>query len=178
MGEHYTDLVEQADSIKRIITLEEERFHRTMERGLNELDTMLEALASGGTLLGEKAFYLKATLGLPFQVTKDIVEERGFTVDETGFMQAEAEHARISGGGQAIGAIESADFYRGLLAELQSTGAILHGVAYNPYTAEAIETTVLALTQDGAQIENAIVGDKVEVCPCGNQLLRRSRRPG
>ena len=44
MGEHYTELVEQADNIKRVITLEEERFHRTMERGLTELEAMLDEL--------------------------------------------------------------------------------------------------------------------------------------
>ncbi len=56
MGEHYTEIVDQAESIKRIITLEEERFHRTMERGLNELDEMLVAVPPHGTLSGERAF--------------------------------------------------------------------------------------------------------------------------
>ncbi|MCY3779940.1 MAG: alanine--tRNA ligase [Chloroflexi bacterium] len=163
MGAHYTDLVDQADNIKRVITLEEDRFHRTLERGLNDLDLMLEPLSAGGTLSGDKAFYLKATLGLPFQVTKDIVEERGYAVDEAAFIEAEAEHSRISGGGQVMGEIESADFYRGLLAHLQSNGALLDGVDYNPYTAEPVQTTVLALAQNGARLENPIVGDKVEV---------------
>ena len=82
MGEHYSELLDEADNIKRVITLEEERFHRTMDRGLNELDDMLADLNAGGTLSGADAFYLKATLGLPVQVTKDVAEERGFTVDE------------------------------------------------------------------------------------------------
>ena len=163
MGEHFTDLVDQAESIKRAITLEEERFHRTMERGLHELDAMLAALEPGSLLPGDQAFYLKATLGLPFQVTKDIVEERGFMVDEAGFNAAEVEHARISGGGQAMGAIESADFYRELLADLKANGAIQKGVAYNPYSVEPVETAVLALAQGGAPLESAIVGDAVEV---------------
>ena len=133
MGEHYSELVEQADSIKRIITLEEERFLRTMERGLNELDSMLEPLPASGELPGQQAFYLKATLGLPFQVTKDVVEELGYRVDEAGFAEAEAEHARISGGGAAMGEIESAEFYRDLLGDLQDAGKLASdGVAYNP----------------------------------------------
>ncbi len=164
MGEHYSELVEQADSIKRIITLEEERFHRTMERGLLELDTMLADLAGGGTLPGEQAFYLKATLGLPIQVIKDVVEERGYTVDEAGFAAAEAEHARISGGGQAMGEIESAEFYRQLLEELQGTGKLAkEGVIYNPYSDSPVETEVVALVQDGARASHTIVGDKIEV---------------
>ncbi|MCY3573209.1 MAG: alanine--tRNA ligase [Chloroflexi bacterium] len=164
MGEHYQELLEQADSIKHIITLEEERFHRTMQRGLNELDNLLERLEDGGKLSGERAFYLKATLGLPFQVTRDVVEERGYTVDEAGFFAAEAEHARISGGGQAMGEIESGEAYATLLADLQAASKLPEtGVDYDPYGDAPIETTVLALLQDGREIETAIAGEKVEI---------------
>ena len=164
MGEHFSELLDGADNIKRVITLEEERFHRTMDRGLNELDDMLADLEVGGTLSGADAFYLKATLGLPFQVTKDVAEERGFTVDEAGFAAAETEHARISGGGQAMGEIESGEFYRQLLADLQAAGELGGGgVDYAPYSDAPVETTVLALAQEGARLESAIVGETVEV---------------
>ena len=125
---------------------------------------MLAALSTGGTLSGDDAFYLKATLGLPVQVTKDVAEERGYTVDEDGFAAAEAEHARISGGGQAMGEIESGDFYRQLLADLQTAGELGgSGVDYAPYSDEPVETKVLALARDGARLESAIVGESVEV---------------
>ena len=158
MGEHYSELVDQAESIKRIITLEEERFQRTMERGLNELELMLDEIDEGGELPGERAFYLKATLGLPFQVTKDVVEERGYTIDENGFAVAEAEHARISGGGQAMGEIDSGEFYRQLQDELPKGG-----VTYIPYTDSPVKTSVLALVQNGQRMDRALVGEKVEV---------------
>ena len=164
MGEHYSELVKGADDIKRMITLEEERFHRTMDRGLTELDDMLAQFGDDRELSGEQAFYLKATLGLPFQVTKDVVEERGYTVHEAGFSAAEAEHALISGGGQAMGEIESGDFYRALLADLGAAGQLSEsGVIYDPYTDEAAESDVLALIQDGARIDAALLGEKVEV---------------
>ena len=164
MGEHYEELVEQADSIKQIITLEEERFYRTMERGLNELEDRLGRLKRDEMLSGGQAFYLKATLGLPFQVIKDVAEERGYSVDEAGFAAAEAEHARISGGGQAMGEIESSEFYRRLLADLQSNGKLGdHGVAYNPYTDQPSDTNVLALAQNGKRADKALLGEKVEV---------------
>ncbi len=164
MGEHYTELVEQAENIKQIITLEEERFHRTMERGLTELEDMLNELNDGGELSGEHAFYLKATLGLPIQVTKDIAEERGYTVDEAGFEEAEAEHARISGGGQAMGEIESGELYNQIMKDLQADGKISDdGVAYNPYSNELAESTVLYLIQDGTPVEGVLVGDKIEI---------------
>ncbi len=164
MGEHFSELLDQAESIKRVITLEEERFGRTMDRGLNELDEMLAALGASGRLSGADAFYLKATLGLPFQVTKDVAEERGFSVDEAGFVAAEAEHARISGGGQAMGEIESGQFYCQLLADLQTAGELGgNGVDYAPYSDEPVETKVLALARDGARLESVIVGESVEV---------------
>jgi alanyl-tRNA synthetase len=164
MGEHYTELVEQADSIKRVITLEEERFHRTMERGLTELETMLDELEDGGVLAGDKAFYLKATLGLPIQVTKDIAEERGYTVDEVGFEVAESAHAKISGGGQAMGEIESGERYNQILQDLKAQQKLGDsGVVYNPYSADVVDTSVLTLLQDGAPVDSAIVGDQVEV---------------
>lgn len=164
MGEHYTELIDQADNIKRVITIEEERFHRTMERGLIELDEMLNELPEGGTLSGDQAFYLKATLGLPIQVTKDIAEERGFSIDEAGFESAEEEHAKISGGGQAMGEIESGEYYNQLLGELKSDGKLGEtGVEYHPYSNSPVKAEVLALIQDGHEADELIVGDKVEI---------------
>ncbi|MFN8530743.1 MAG: alanine--tRNA ligase [Anaerolineae bacterium] len=164
MGGHYTELAERADAIKKVITQEEQRFRRTMDRGTEELEAELAKLPAGGMLSGEAAFYLKATLGLPIQVTKDIAEERGYTVDEAGFAAAEQQHSIASGGGKAMGTIASADVYADTLKALKSSGALPEsGVAYDPYS--GLETTdrLLALIQDGERVSNAIVGDKVEV---------------
>jgi alanyl-tRNA synthetase len=164
MGSHYTELVEKADAITRVITQEEERFRRTMDRGLEELNAELDRLPAGGQLSGEVAFYLKATLGLPIQVTKDIAEERGFTVDLSAFTTAEQEHALVSGGGKAMGEIDLAESYSALLAKLKQRGALpASGVAYRPYDPAPFEDRVLALLQNGSPVESAIVGDKVEV---------------
>ncbi|MYD11043.1 MAG: alanine--tRNA ligase [Chloroflexi bacterium] len=175
VGNYFSDLRDDAENIKRVITLEEERFLRTMDRGLNELDDMLAALTAGSALPGADAFYLKATLGLPFQVTKDVAEERGFTVDEAGFAAAEAEHARISGGGQAMGEIESGEFYQQLLADLNAAGALTSsGVDYAPYGDAPVETEVLALARDGARLQSAIVGETVEVILAKTQFYVES----
>ena len=164
MGNHYTDIRDRADAIVRAITLEEQRFHRTMEMGLSELDDMLDALPDGGEISGEQAFYLKATLGLPIQVTKDVAEENGFTVDMAGFEAAQEEHSRISGGGQAMGEIDSAEVYKDLLDSLSQDNKLPNGgVEYNPYHDGSVESTVVTMLQDGRQVESAIIGDKVEV---------------
>ncbi len=164
MGHHYTELVEKADLIRDVIQTEEKRFLMTLEVGLNALDEMLAKLPQNGTLSGSDAFYLKATLGLPIQVTKDIAEERGYHVDEAGFVQAEEQHALISGAGQAMGAIANVESYASLLDDLTQTGRLPEqGVAYNPYTADPVTGELLALMVDGQRVQSAIIGDRVEV---------------
>ena len=164
MGVHYTELVEKAESIKRTITKEEERFGRTMQAGLNELEVMLDDLPDGGEISGEQAFYLKSTLGLPIQVTKDIADERGYSVDMAGYQKAEEEHARVSGGGKAMGEIDRAEAYQHLLDDLKQNDRLLgDGVEYNPYTTHDTTATVIALLQDGNPVESANVGDQVEI---------------
>ncbi|MFN8448888.1 MAG: alanine--tRNA ligase-related protein [Anaerolineae bacterium] len=100
MGGHYTDLVEKAASIKRTITREEERFRRTVDRGLSELDAELAKAAARRHALRRRGVLPEGDARLAGQVTKDIVEERGYTVDLSGFASAEQEHALVSGGGK------------------------------------------------------------------------------
>lgn len=166
MSDHFTELAERTDAIKKVITQEEIRFRRTMDRGLGELGTMLDELKNEGQteLSGENAFYLKATLGLPLEVTRDIAEERGFTVDMAGYSQQEALHAEVSGGGQAMGVIASAEVYNDLLTDLKNGGQLdKGGVAYDPYGPTSAETQLLAILSGGQRVERVIAGDKVEV---------------
>ncbi len=164
MGGHYTELVEKADSIKKVITQEEIRFRRTLDRGVDELNAMLDTLPEGGQLPGNEAFYLKATLGLPLEVIKDIAGERNLSVDLVGFAAEEDRHSEVSGGGQAMGVIASTEVYNGLLDDLKAVGKLTAaGVTYLPYGKTALDATVLALLQNGQRIENPIVGEKVEV---------------
>lgn len=164
MGHHYKALQERRDLILETITLEEKRFLRTMERGIDELEGMLNELPEGGQLGGNDAFYLKATLGLPIQVTQDIAKEMGYKVDMAGFNKAEEEHSLVSGGGQAMGVIESGELYADALANLVDSGKLAStGVDYQPYNPEPKQAEVVAVLQDGQPIENAIIGDKVEI---------------
>lgn len=164
MGSHYSDIVERADAIKRTITREEERFHRTMDAGLTELNDLLAALPEAGTLPGDQAFYLKATLGLPIQVTKDIAEERGYSVDMAGFQTAEDEHAEVSGGGKAMGQIASVEAYTELLNRLKAEQTLPEdGVSYEPYGPTRLDAALLTMMQHGVVIEKAEIGEKVEL---------------
>ena len=60
-------------------------------------------------LSGEQAFELYATHGLPLEITRDILEERGLSVDDIGFKTAMDEHRIASGGGKAMGEMGGGD---------------------------------------------------------------------
>ena len=92
----YPELIEKQDLIKKVISNEEASFSKTIDQGLNIL---AELTANGGMLSGEDAFKLYDTYGFPFDLTKDILAEKGMTVDEEGFnehMQRQREMARAS----------------------------------------------------------------------------------
>jgi alanyl-tRNA synthetase len=166
MGGHYTELTERAAAIKKVITQEEIRFRRTLDRGLTELNAELDMLAKEGRkeLPGRVAFYLKATLGLPIQVIKDIAEERSFGLDMAGFNEEEARHTEVSGGGQAMGEIASGETHNAVLAQLKEAKLVGEkGVTYLPYGETELDDRIIALFRDGQRVESAITGDKVEV---------------
>jgi len=164
MSGHYRELVEKRDAIRKAITQEEVRFGRTLEHGLAQLDEMLAKLPPGGQLSGTDAFFLKSTLGLPFEVIRDVAQEKGYTVDEQGYRAAEAEHAIASGGGQAMGEIDRGEVYNALIRELQASKALpASGVAYDPYSGTERQAKVVAILRDGQSVNNAQVGDRVEV---------------
>lgn len=77
----YPNLVEKRDFIVSVIKAEEESFAKTIDTGLSVLEDMLKNLA-GTCLSGEDAFLLSDTYGFPIDLTKELLEERGLTVDE------------------------------------------------------------------------------------------------
>ncbi len=160
-GDAYPELKEQRETIYRTIATEENRFLRTMDRGLNELEGMIETLPSGGTLDGERAFYLHATLGLPFEVTRDVVVERGYQIDESGFKAAQEQHATVSSKGNFFGDIDVAEAYTRALDDLRHNG--FTEVVHDLYGAYSQEVKLVALLQNGQPLASATVGDRVEV---------------
>ncbi len=86
----YPELEEKKDFILNVVRAEEEKFEKTYEQGMEILAQMEEALAAKGEkeLSGENAFKLYDTYGFPIDNTKEILEEKGFTVDEAGFEEA------------------------------------------------------------------------------------------
>ena len=89
----YPELDEKKDFIFKVLTQEEDKFNKTIDQGLSILATLQEELKEAGQtmLSGENAFKLYDTYGFPLDLTKEILEEAGYTIDEAGFKAAMEE---------------------------------------------------------------------------------------
>lgn len=95
----YPELEEKKSMIFKVFTEEENKFDKTIDTGLSILADMEEEMKAKNekTLSGENAFKLYDTYGFPLDLTQEILEEKGFDVDEDGFkkaMEVQRETAR------------------------------------------------------------------------------------
>ena len=95
----YPELEEKKEFIFNVLTQEENKFNKTIDQGLSILEEMAEAMSKEGKtqLSGADAFKLYDTYGFPLDLTMEILEEKGFTIDEEGFkaaMEEQKETAR------------------------------------------------------------------------------------
>ncbi|MCR5681086.1 MAG: alanine--tRNA ligase [Clostridiales bacterium] len=103
----YPELGEKADYIKKVMSMEEDRFNATIDAGLSKLNELIaDAKANGKTLLsGDDSFRLYDTYGFPVDLTREIAEEAGLELDDARFAElmkeqrdrARAARADISG---------------------------------------------------------------------------------
>lgn len=101
MGAYYQELTEQLAFVQKVILNEEERFHETIEGGEAHLnDLMANLKAEGKTVVpGAQAFQLYDTFGFPLELTVELADSQGFTVDQEGFeteMEAQRQRARAA----------------------------------------------------------------------------------
>ena len=168
MGPHFTELPARQEFILETITQEEKRFYRTLDAGLALLDEIMDELAATGETVipGKKAFTLWSERGFPLDLTKDIAEEHGFTVDENGYWQAMEEHRLISGAGQRFEALDESNMavYSRLLDDLKQKGKLSPQGVLHLYDGKVdLDTEVVALLKEGKVATSAKEGDEVEV---------------
>ncbi|MBQ8524411.1 MAG: alanine--tRNA ligase [Clostridia bacterium] len=149
----YPELEDKADYIKKIISIEEERFNATIDAGLSILSDMIRGALSDSadTISGEEAFKLYDTFGFPLDLTREIAQESGLKIDEdtfTALMQqqrarARAARANISGWSEAAStALEG-------LRKTEFTG----------YTDMRSDAEVIAILVDGELADTVSEGD-------------------
>jgi alanyl-tRNA synthetase len=157
MGAAYPELVRAQPLIEATLQQEELRFRQTLVTGLKLLDEATADLAQGGTLAGETAFKLYDTFGFPYDLTEDALRARGLNVDRSGFDTAMAgQKAAARAAWKGSGAKASEDIWFDLVEE--------HGATeFTGYSGDEGEGVVLAIVKDGARVENAEIGDTVEI---------------
>jgi alanyl-tRNA synthetase len=154
MGEAYPELVRAKSLISETLKLEEERFKRTLERGLKLLDEETNKMRPGSALPGEIAFKLYDTFGFPLDLTQDALKGQGFKVDVEGFdkaMEKQKAEARKSWAGSGDTGTEKIWF--GILDETGPSEFL----GYKTKTAEA---QVKAILKDGKQVEKLSAGEQ------------------
>ena len=140
----YPELEEKQEFIFKVLAQEEEKFDRTIDQGLNILSRKEQELEKSGekVLSGADAFALYDTYGFPLDLTKEILQEKGYTIDEEGFtnlMQQQREKARSA---------RATSNYMGADATVYDQIPVEITTAFDGY--ETLEETskVLALTTD------------------------------
>lgn len=150
MGEHYHELVEKESFIQTVIRNEEERFHETLNEGLDILASFIDQAKAEGrtTISGDDAFKLYDTYGFPLDLTEDFASEHGFDVDREGFEQAmEAQRQRARAARQEA---SSMTVQGGPLSEFKEESEF---VGYDQL--EVSEATVIAVIQDDQMTDAA-----------------------
>ncbi len=168
MGMQFPELTSRQPFILTTITQEEDRFLRTLDLGLGRLDEVLAALKTDGekTMPGDAAFHLYDTFGLPLEITRDVAEEQGLSVDETGYQAALEEQRQRARRADTFEAPDEEALlrYQAVLAGLQERGVLGEGgVQHDPYSGTEIRSTVSALLCQGEQVQSVAEGDEVEI---------------
>ena len=159
----YPELKEKYDYVLKVVALEEERFNATIDAGLGILSGLIDAAKAEGktTLAGEDVFKLYDTFGFPQDLTREIAEESGLSVDEDKFRElmneqkarARAARGNISGWADAEGNLTEG------ISETEFVGYV------SPECATATATVVAILTDEGkvdavSEGECSIIFDK------------------
>ena len=159
MAAAYPQEAERKSFVVKIVEKEEERFIQTLDNGLRILNEEVDRLRKkqSTVIAGPVLFKLYDTYGFPTDLTADIVEADGFTIDEAGFescmneqRQKAREHWKGSGE-EAIGSV-----YR----ELVEHGTTVTFTGYHELQASS---RIVAILHDGEQVSQASAGERIEI---------------
>ena len=157
-ADNYPELRQRRAQIIKVLNHEEQTFRRTLSTGMGRFQALAESIsATGATVVpGEEVFRLYDTYGFPADLTRDLAEDAGLSIDTAGFeaaMQAQRAASR-AGGGFKDTARHRAEMY------VQVAGQKTEFLGYDTLSADA---TIVALIGPEGAIEEADAGQAVEV---------------
>lgn len=159
IGDEYSELNEQSSAIEQVLSTEEERFSRTLSQGSDLMDSEISKLeaAKDNKLPGNVAFILYDTFGFPLELTEEMCEERGITVDTEGFKSAmEEQRDRARAASKQTSSVISKNVY----TELADKIAPSPFCGYDKTKSDAVVSAVIV---DGALVESAPAGSCADV---------------
>ena len=144
----YPELRENEEYIVKVIKAEEERFQKTIDQGMEQLQQMMASFdGKGGTLSGEDAFRLYDTFGFPIDLTREILAEQNIGIDEEEFTRLMNE--------QRVRAREARKDVSGWSTDSIDLTA-LKGTEFTGYQTLSQQASVVAIVRDGS------IADSVE----------------
>ena len=149
----YPELFARADYIKKVLSIEEERFDATIDAGLSILSNLVRnALAeNSGMISGEEVFKLYDTFGFPIDLTREIAEESHLAIDEETFQLLMTQQKKRAREARAnIGGWDSSS--KSLLENIPAT-------EFAGYTECCCEAKIVAIMADGELVDSVSEGD-------------------
>ncbi len=164
MKEVYPEIYKEENRICQVILAEEKRFQETLNIGIQILDNLKEELKQKNKdkLSGRDAFKLYDTYGFPLELTRDILEEDGYGIEEDDFkneMKIQRERSRESWVKTKASAEDdkiNQKLYQDILKERGETEFI-------GYDSVEAKSKVIAITKDDKLVDKATVGDKCKI---------------
>ena len=157
LGVEYPELKEHEDLTKKVIDTEEKQFSTTLAQGMELLDSMMAATTDTKVLAGTEVFKLYDTFGFPMELTEEIAQEKGYTIDKDGFAAAMKEQQDRA---RAARAKVSAK-----VATPDTTKLDQNALTNDP---TATKATVAMLGKGGVEINEAHDGEEVTVILSAN----------
>lgn len=150
----YPELEEKKEFILKVLSQEEEKFNNTIDQGLNILADMQAEMAKSGQkeLSGENAFKLYDTYGFPLDLTQEILEEKGLTIDEAGFKAAMEEQRTMARKARKVTNYMGADVtvYESIDPSVTTEFVGYENLTYNSkITVMTTETEIVEALSDG-----------------------------
>lgn len=152
----YPELEEKKDFIFKVITKEEDQFNKTIDQGLSILEGLEEEMKNQGStvLSGAEAFRLYDTYGFPVDLTREILEEKGFSIDEKGFEQSAKEQKE-----KAKGTFGETNYMGADVTIYESIDPSVTSV-FVGYDHLTYESVILVLTTEDAIVDALSDGEK------------------
>ncbi|MHA0043076.1 alanine--tRNA ligase [Deinococcus sp. PEB2-63] len=156
MGGAYPELRDNRAKVEASVKAEEERFLKTLEGGIQRLGGLLSGMERGAVLSGQDAFVLYDTYGFPVDLTLEIAEEYGITVDEAGYAESLENAQEIARAGSKYG---KSELFGGNQEALEG----LPRTEFVGYDELSVEADVVALVGAGERLSHLPAGSEATV---------------